>query len=155
LVNKNPLNIDNVDIIYIIKDIQNKFSLQEPFNDKINLKPLLKAGDDYFPFKANKFGKDEEVFLNFENGVSVIIYWDERANICQSMMKEYFEKIEKNFNKWNGKVKFFTTCFSRPQFKEEHVKIFAENNWNNFLEIIQHFYTYDLSLRKDILNLPL
>lgn len=135
-------NLSTLDIENFIKLtlIQNNLNQQYCRVWDVVLVPELIAGSKFFPVQSNCFETNELVSLKLENGITVIDFWTESCTPSVDVMNQNFQIIEKNFEKWNGKVKFFTSCQSTPEQKADKLKFIAENNWNKFPEMIQHCY---------------
>ena len=143
LKNTEPLKVDNPENLFKFAHIQKKIieEYSETLYWDLNLIPESKVGDNYLPIKSIKFENDEEVFLNSQNGILVLFFWKlDDCGFVDSAMDEYLPIIEKNFDKWNGKVKFFTIVKSKKEEKEKKLKAIEEKNWNKFPEIVKHFY---------------
>jgi len=137
----NPKNTHQYSKLSLIQEKINGLNKEEVEAHSVKLVPEMRPVGDYLLIKSNKFQNDEEVVLHLENGVSVIDFWAEWCGPCVSSMNHNFEMIEKNFEKWNGKVKFFTSCDADTQDnKQDTLNFIEKNNWNRFPEVIQHFY---------------
>jgi hypothetical protein len=143
LKNTVPLKVDNPENLFKFAQIQR--NIMEEYSETLycdlNLIPESKVGDNYLQIKSSKFENDEEVFLNSQSGILVLFFWKlNDCGFCDSAMNDYLPIIEKNFDKWNGKVKFFTIIYSEKEEKEKKLKAIEEKNWNKFPEIVEHFY---------------
>jgi len=145
--NNEAYKSENSDSYLELKTIQNKMMQTiyncYDFDCELSLIPKLKKGDTYVPINSNRFDNDKQEILHLENGVSIIDFWAEWCGPCVSAMGHNYEMIRKNFDNWNGKVKFFTTCGVSKEEKEQTLKFIEEKNWNRFPEVIQHFHAED------------
>jgi len=132
----NPENI--LKLACVQKKIMDKYS-QTHFCH-FNLIPESIEGNNYIPIKSNKFENDEEVFLNSQSEILILFFWAIDDYGCETRMNDYLTIIEKNFEKWKGKVNLFTVIEIEKEEKDEKLKAIEERNWNKFPEIIQHFY---------------
>jgi len=114
------------------KDLKNFKDEAEKLDCNFKFKPLCKKGTPYFPIIAKSLEKEEEKVFIQNDGVTVVDFWAQWCGPCVQGMNHNLEMIEKNFEKWNGKVKFFTLTICDQEDKINTTEFIEKKKWNRF-----------------------
>jgi len=141
IINWTDFKLKDLDIY--MKIIENEEKIEdEVVNEKCKLifRPKIQKGALYLPIKGRDFKNDKEKSLLFENGITIINLWDNSGELRFEAVDNHFKMIDKYYDKWKGKVKFFTLTFSYREDKQKIWKFIEEKKWNRFPDIIEHLY---------------
>lgn len=128
-----PSDNDLMDKYKTLAKVENEYC-----ETRANLVPTLQEGNPYSAITARTISQGEETVITHKQGEVILVdFWATWCGPCIGAMNHNFEMIEKNFDKWNGRVRFIG--ISLVEERDEVTEFLKKKGWDKFETIFEQY----------------